>query len=348
MQRIVVSCASEFMSQAADELRRAFTPGPVRLDALSGGVLLASLDRLRDDILRTLRRDPPIFIRHIFPVDAELALTGTRDDLTAIAAAAQPLLATVPAAARVAVQARRLSESTDYTPFAVKETLDPLLSGAGLTPEIREPQWVVSLLLTDRRGYVGVSRVEDNLSAWAGGMMRFRAEDNDIARSKRKLLEALSVFAVDLSYVRSAIDLGAAPGGWTAALVERGLTVTAVDTGLLDERVRSLPQVTFLQQNAEDVRLRPASFDLLTSDISWEPTHTAEMIVRLAPALRPRGLAIVTVKLMGRRVWPTIAAVRAILERAFVIRGARHLFHNRREITLFLERRETDERGCHD
>lgn len=341
MQRFVASAATEFTSQAADELRRVFAPLPVRVDPLADGALIASLARSRGEVLSTLRAAPPIFVRHIFPVDAEVAVAGSRDDLTAISAAVKPLLAGVPAGAHVAVQARRLGGSHAYTPYAIKEALDPLLAAAGLLPEIKEPEWVVSLALTDRQCFTGVSRVEENLSAWAGGMMRFRAEDDDIARSKRKLLEALIVFAIDLSSVRVAVDLGAAPGGWTSALVERGIAVTAVDTGLLDERLLGSSQVTFIQQNAVDVKLPAGRFDLLTSDISWDPAHTAEMIVRLAPALRPRGLAIVTVKLMGRHVWPAIAEVRSILERAFSIRGARHLFHNRREITLFLERKQS-------
>jgi len=339
MHSFVVSAADDFSAHAVTELERILAPAPLRATTLAPGALLVSVARPRDEALQLLRNRPPIFVRHIFPVDAEAPLTGTRADLTAIAAAARPLLVRVPAGSPVAVQARRLAGNIAYTPYAVKENLDPILCEAGLRPEIRDPEWAVSLALADGRCYIGVSRVADNLSAWAGGMMRFRAGDDDIARSKRKLLEALAVFAVDLSGVRTALDLGAAPGGWTAALVERGIAVTAVDTGQLDERLLRLPQVTFIRENAERVRLPQRAFDLLTSDISWDPLHTARMIVRLAPALRPGGRAIVTVKLMHRRVWATIAAVQDILAQAFTVRGARHLFHNRREITLFLQRR---------
>lgn len=338
MHRFVVSAADDFSAHAVTELERILAPAAVRATALAPGALLVSVARPRDEALQLLRRHPPIFVRHLFPVDAEAPLTGMRADLAAIAAAARTLLVHVPTGSPVAVQARRLAGNIAYTPYAVKETLDPILCEAGLRPEVKDPQWAVSLALADRRCYIGVSRVADNLSTWAGGMMRFRAGDDDIARSKRKLLEALAVFAIDLSGVRTALDLGAAPGGWTAALVERGIAVTAVDTGRLDERLLRLPQVTFIRENAERLRLPQGAFDLLTSDISWDPLHTARMIVRLAPALRPGGCAIVTVKLMHRRVWPTIAAVQDILAQAFTVRGARHLFHNRREITLYLQR----------
>lgn len=339
MHRFVISAAEDFMTHAANELERLLAPAAVRATALAPGALLVSVARPRDEVLQALRSRPPIFVRHVFPVDAEGPLAGTRDDLRDIATLVRPLLGRAPSGARVAIQARRLAKKLDYTPYAVKETLDPLLVEAGLQPEIRDPEWAVSLALADGRCYIGVSRVADNLSAWAGGMMRFRAGDDDIARSKRKLLEALAVFAVDLRGVRTALDLGAAPGGWTSALVERGIAVTAVDTGRLDERLLQLPQVTFIRENAERLRAPEGAFDLLTCDISWDPLHTARMIVRLAPALRRGGCAIVTVKLMRRRVWATVEAVQNILSQSFVLRGARQLFHNRRETTLFLQRR---------
>lgn len=338
MSEFIVSIAEEFAAQGREELSRLLAPQRARYTDLPAGATLVTVEADRADVFAALREQPPIFLRHIFPVDAELSLTTTAADLDAIVAATLPFLGLAPAGSAVAVQVRRLAGTLAYTPYAIKERLDPQLAAAGLKPAIKDPDWVVSLALTDDHCYLGVSSVADNRSSWAGGMMRFRADDDDISRAKRKLLEALAVFDVDLSGVVRALDLGAAPGGWTAALVERGIAVTAVDTGQLDQRLLDSPLVTFMRRNAEELRLPERRFDLLTSDISWDPLHTATMLVRLAPVLRPGGQAIVTVKLMHRGVWGTIAEVTKTLKREYEIRGARHLFHNRREITLLLRR----------
>lgn len=339
MSAFIISVAEEFAAQAREELGRLLAPHTLRVTFLPAEAALITTDAERSAVHAALQQRPPIFVRHLFPVDAELTLTQTTADLDAVAAAVEPLLGAVPRGTAVAVQARRLAGTLAYTPYAVKERLDPLLIAAGLVPEVKAPAWVVSLAFTADRCYLGVSSVVDNLSSWAGGMMRFRAEDDDISRAKRKLLEALAVFAVDLTGVYKALDLGAAPGGWTSALIEREIAVTAVDTGQLDARLADSPLVTFLQRNAEELRLPANRFDLLTSDISWDPLHTATMLVRLAPVLRPGGQAIVTVKLMHRGIWGTLAEVTRTLASEYEVRGARHLFHNRREITLLLRRR---------
>ena len=57
------------------------------------------------------------------------------------------------------------------------------------------------------------------------------------SRAYFKLEEALDLAGVDDLHGSRALDLGAAPGGWTEVLLDRGASVVAVDPGALDASV---------------------------------------------------------------------------------------------------------------
>ncbi len=74
-----------------------------------------------------------------------------------------------------------------------------------------------------------------------------------------KLAEAILMFIGDRESElfrpgKRAVDLGAAPGGWTWQLAHRGLRVTAVDNGPLKGSVRDDPLVTHVRADGLDVR----------------------------------------------------------------------------------------------
>src|SRR6185369_5481620 len=84
--------------------------------------------------------------------------------------------------------------------------------------------------------WVGESRA--NASDWPMGIPRLRMPPGAPSRSTLKLAEAFMTFLGDseselLRPGMRAVDLGAAPGGWSWQLAYRGLRVTAVDNGPL-------------------------------------------------------------------------------------------------------------------
>ena len=62
------------------------------------------------------------------------------------------------------------------------------------------------------------------------------------SRAYFKLEEALDLAGVGDLHGSHALDLGAAPGGWTEVLLDRGASVVAVDPGALDESVATRPE----------------------------------------------------------------------------------------------------------
>ncbi|HVE93161.1 MAG TPA: SAM-dependent methyltransferase, partial [Actinomycetota bacterium] len=231
-----------------------------------------------------------------------------------------------------------------YRPYEIQVALqDEVQEQVGLPVSVRDPQQVLSVVVSDAGGaleaHLGVSRTDHNLSAWPGGMRRFAREPDQVSRSEFKLLEALEAFGVTLDDAHHALDLGASPGGWTRILTGRGLRVVAVDPADLHPSVESHPLVTHLRATAGDAFSRRdlPVFDLVANDLRMEARHSAKLTVRAAGLLKPgAGTAIMTLKLPAKRPLRVLDDAMSILSARYRIRGARHLFHNRHEVTAHL------------
>lgn len=334
MQGIVVTASEEFLSTAMEEVLRSFPQ--LTQEVLGPGVFWLhagdQLEQVQDRLIST----PPIFVRHIhgargWPVSSEQGLFASIIEHLTVD------LAKVPVGAKVAVQARALNTHLNWQGRDLKAACDQLLEERCYQPVIKDPQWVISVTQAKDRVFYGLDRAERNLSDWTGGMIHFRKDEGDISRAKFKLLEAIVRFNLSLPAGGRALDLGAAPGGWTQELLSRGLQVLAVDTGELDPRLAGVPGLKFLQANVKHLRLSPQDqFDLITCDMSWDPIFTAKLVNGLVGHLRSGGQVIMTVKLMGKKPLPVIERVLNLLDKRLRVSHAQHLWHNRQEITLHL------------
>ncbi len=171
----------------------------------------------------------------------------------------------------------------------------------------------------------------------ASGRPDLAAHEVLVSRSAFKLLEALETFGIVIRPGQRALDLGAAPGGWTQVLAGHGAQVTAVDPALLDPRVARLPGVTCAAMTAQAYfRVAQDRFDLIVNDMRLDARESARLMVEAAALLRPGGVGLLTLKLPERA--PTTPARQALatLSRGYLRRQARCLFHNRHEVTVCL------------
>jgi 23S rRNA (cytidine2498-2'-O)-methyltransferase len=329
-----------FAPYAMEELRRRI-PG-TEISGLASGETFRFTSGSRDpgELVKELRRDEPVFLRHLFPLEAETALTDNREETaSALRAYARSLDGRVQGR-KVAVQVRKAMNSPfPFTSAEARNLVAAVLRELGAEPVVQEADWIVSVYAAAGSLFIGCSDPRDNLYDWPGGAVRFRREEGLLSRAAFKLLEAERTFKLPLDRFTNALDLGAAPGGWTSVLLERGLKVTAVDPAELDPSLRGHPRLRHLKRNAAEVSFAPGSFDLLVCDMSWDPHRTCRIVSGMSAALSAGGSGIITLKLMYRKPLQTLRELTAEYAEAFDIRKVKQLFHNREEVTMWVRRK---------
>lgn len=328
-----------FAQYAQEEIRRLF-PSVKFINIVPTEVFIFDIPAGWNEAIRTIRGHEPIFMRHMQPVNHELESLQSPDDLELLKVLVKKQFP-FHAGENVAVQVRKAENAViPYPPSAVKAALDDVLTVEyGVKPVVREADYIISIYVTAAKLFAGCSKPEDNLSDWSGGAIRFKQEDDQISRAKFKLLEAEIKFGLDLSRFRAGLDIGAAPGGWTSLLLQRGMLVTAIDPALLDPILSNNPKLTYLRSNADDVKLRSNEFDLLVCDMSWNPRQMARLVSGLLYALRSGGTAIITVKLMHKKPFQTIRELMRHLSQQLEMMAAKQLFHNREEFTMLFKKK---------
>jgi 23S rRNA (cytidine2498-2'-O)-methyltransferase len=198
-----------------------------------------------------------------------------------------------------------------------------------------------------RACHVGVSTVA-NASRWPMGIPRLRTPKGAPSRSTAKLAEALMEFvdgphgrAARITPGMTAVDLGAAPGGWTWQLVQRGFMVTAVDNGPMDAALMDSGQVKHRRDDGFHYR-PPDPVDWMVCDMVETPSRVAALVARWIAEGWCRE-CVFNLKLPMKKRFEEVERCRGIIDEALGGGGyflrLRHLYHDREEITGYLSRR---------
>jgi 23S rRNA (cytidine2498-2'-O)-methyltransferase len=177
---------------------------------------------------------------------------------------------------------------------------------------------------------------------WPGGIPRLRFPRGAPSRSTLKLEEAFLVLLDDDERARwlkpgmTAVDLGAAPGGWTWQLAHRSIRTIAIDNGPMDAALMESGVVE--HRRVDGFRYKPPrAVDWLVCDMVEQPRRIAELIARwLAEGLCRR--AIFNLKLPMKKRYDEVQLCLSIVSDALGGAGdlrAKQLFHDREEITVF-------------
>jgi len=191
--------------------------------------------------------------------------------------------------------------------------------------------------------HVGTSRPGSS-SPWPMGIPRLHMPRAAPSRSTLKLAEALACFLGEENTARRmqpgmrAVDLGAAPGGWTWQLVRRGLMVTAVDNGPMDAALLDTGQVK--QRREDGFRFRPAEpVDWMVCDMVESPARVCTLAARWSAEGWCRE-TIFNLKLPMKKRWEEVQRAQAIIatmlqDRPYRLR-MKQLYHDREEVTVWL------------
>ncbi|WP_018864383.1 23S rRNA (cytidine(2498)-2'-O)-methyltransferase RlmM [Thioalkalivibrio sp. ARh3] len=185
-------------------------------------------------------------------------------------------------------------------------------------------------------------------SEWPEGKLRLRTAPDAPSRSALKLEEAWHTFIpraewdTRLAEGMQAVDLGAAPGGWTWQLVRRGMYVHAVDNGPMDAALMATTQVEHHRQDAF-TWTPPNPVYWLVCDIVDKPARVAARMADWLEAGWCRE-AVFNLKLPMKQRWQAardcLQQVRGRLDAAGIPHAlqARQLYHDREEITVHVRR----------
>jgi 23S rRNA (cytidine2498-2'-O)-methyltransferase len=167
-----------------------------------------------------------------------------------------------------------------------------------------------------------------------------RMADDPLApsRSYLKVEEAYTVLGRAPVEGEIAVDLGAAPGGWSYSAANRGARVIAIDNGPL--KGGALGHASIEHRREDAFRFQPGAgevFDWLLCDLVEEPHHVLQQIV--TPWLERGWCRSFVVNLKFGRVDPIallheLRAPESALARLAPGSRVLHLYHNREEFTV--------------
>ncbi len=333
-------CAAELQARAgelgvAGYCRAAAGAGHIEFHGVDGHEL--------EGLYRGLPFRRLVFARQWWLVLARCDALPPGDRVGALVAAAAGLPA---AAGELWLETPDTNEGKQLSPLCrgIRRPLEQALRQAGRLRADGSLRLMVLFAATDT-ALVGWA-LPGNSAAEPMGIPRLRFPREAPSRSTLKLEEALLYFLSDEERSRllrpgmTAVDLGAAPGGWSWQLARRGLRVTAVDNGPMADTVMATGMVEHLRADAFGYRPgKPVEW--LVCDVVEQPARIAGLIADwFARGLCRR--AIFNLKLPMKKRYPELERCFAVIDRRLREAGvaygleARQLYHDREEVTVWL------------
>ena len=288
--QIISLCRVHFEKEVAAELSAMAAGMQVSAYAKAspgtGYVVLVCADKATaEKLLQTVLVDSLIFVRHWFVTAGLISDLDINDRVSPLADALQKVpnwqrLEGVVLDTNEGKSLGRLNKALCAHIAGRVKRCDADVSGD------REVPVAQLLLLSGDSGYVGYYYRSKGPKA-PNGLMRLKFPRGAPSRSTLKLEEAWHHFipadqwASRLRPGMRAVDLGAAPGGWTWQLVRQSLFVDAVDNGPMNAELLDSGQVT--HHRLDGFRYQPSQpVDWLVCDIADKPKKVAALILKWA------------------------------------------------------------------
>lgn len=347
--QLLFYCRPGFEKECAAEITERANyhqiPGYIRTKPDSGWLLYVLHDAEQCLALyNALSWQELIFPRQMLAVAPLLTELPVGDRVTPILAQASALAASLgPRFGSVLLETADTNEAKELSAFCKKfeKPLTSALQKKGILVE--NPRFLRLHLfwLGSAAVYVGVSDPK-NSSPWPLGIPRLRISRHAPSRSALKLGEAFVHFGLEprLQAGQTGVDLGAAPGGWSWQLVQRGIHVTAIDNGPMDKGLLATEMVEHLKTDGFHYRpKRPVYW--LVCDMVEKPQRIAKLMADWIAEGHAQE-AIFNLKLpMKKRFEETLICRNLIEDRLLEADipfslAIRQLYHDREEVTCHL------------
>ncbi len=226
----------------------------------------------------------------------------------------------------------------------------------GFKVSMDEPEVLVYAVLFNWRCYSGMTRYAADKRKLLNPIRHYNHSRSGISRAEMKIEEAFDRFSIK-ARKGIAIDLGAAPGGWSCFLAKRGFSVIAIDNAELDKKkigAAGVP-VEVYSDNAKPKRgtilhykmgfqeayskLKDTKADLIADDMNISPAESAAAVTKYLSLLKENGICIMTIKSVTKNVPKHISAIKNELEGRLEIEKMAVLPSNRQELTILCRKR---------
>lgn len=345
---LILYCRAGFEKECAAEIVAAASAlgvaGYCKAKPNAAYVQFVPADAAQSALLAGLRFADLVFARQIFFSADFLKQLPVTDRLADLVPAIQNLGQRFSA---LRMETADTNEAKELSVFCRKfaQPLRQALARAEIALDAAEAPVLHLFFLSSTAVHVGWSNPLVS-SPWLMGIPRLKFPAHAPSRSTLKLEEAFLTFlaaderAVLLRPGLTAVDLGAAPGGWTWQLVKHGLQVIAVDNGAMDRQLMASGAVEHIR--ADGFRYCPEKpVDWLVCDVVEQPSRIAVLMGRwLAEGWCRR--AIFNLKLPMIKRYEELLRCREILEHALYgtpfdgkVRF-KQLYHDREEVTAFV------------
>ncbi|MFO8140595.1 MAG: 23S rRNA (cytidine(2498)-2'-O)-methyltransferase RlmM [Marinobacter sp.] len=356
MQQVMLICRPGFEAEAGQEVTdQAAAVGvfgffqPVR----NSGLVRFSIGggESSEELMSRLALDELVFVRDWFAILGDCQLPA-QDRVGAVVDFLRNQGWDGNRCARVEVRLPENNDDRDLGNFS-RKWMAPLSKGLRSAGLLQGDASAVArdrleILLLDFESVVIGFSLTGNRSPFEGGVPRLRLSASAPSRSALKLEEAWKVFLPRerwLDYLgggKKAVDLGAAPGGWTWQLVNQGMMVIAVDNGPMQPELMASGHVEHVEADGYGWRPKRA-VDWMVCDIVDKPRRTARLVVDWMASKLCR-YTVFNLKLPMKKRYDEWLVCQALLVEGLEEAGlhcrirARHLYHDREEITCFIER----------
>lgn len=182
----------------------------------------------------------------------------------------------------------------------------------------------------------------------SGQMLPYTHIKSDNKHLTRSFFQSLTVWQ---SASPAAVDLGAAPGGWTQFLLNRGYKVLAIDpealkipqqANLLHFQGFSDQFCQLLLQNQSNNHHNFPLIDLLVNDMKLTPRQSLTLTAELSPFVKKNAFICLTLKLLNEpKIAKQLSSIKNCLADKFSdykLVYFRQLACNRQEITAVLQK----------
>ncbi len=255
------------------------------------------------------------------------------------------------------VQCFNLNSKRGYSAKDIEVYIGENLEREGQDINIEAPQVVAFAVIIDMVCYCGSMLAYDMFRLHLDPKRFYKNRFSKVvSRAELKLEEAWDEFGLE-GHGGIAIDIGAAPGGWSLVLARKGIKAIAIDSGNLDVAAISRQGVKVkvvdgkiskqdLDENhifhiksayegvAKDI-VQDDNVGMILVDINSTPDVSVKAVHKFLPLLCADALLIMTIKCVTKNVSKYINIAKDGLKSDFEIKSVRCLPANRMEVTLY-------------